>query len=233
MRLISLAGSCRCLENALLSDQMSDKSHFESLRPFFPVILLYGINLYLAFNSWDQIRDNFGWVRMVPQSDEFKLRHFVQFTPLTVFALLAIQTAFKFSGHRLYLWGFAAGGFCGFLSEVIQIFIPQRIVSPLDFISNFIAALAGLPIYYALRKFFLNKEFILTEPLKEIFFSYTTLLGIFIFLKLGQTSQLSQSLAVEVLIWSGAIVIGYEAFKKLFKNRFICFFLAAILVGVM
>jgi hypothetical protein len=119
----------------------------------FFIILIY-IDLKLAFASWDDIRNSVGWVKIIPQKTEFKLRHIVQYTPQTIWLCLCMKNTFKISNRYISLIAIVFISSIGALTEVIQLYRPQRIFSYLDMFWNFFAACLGVLIYNTYLQFF-------------------------------------------------------------------------------
>ncbi len=135
---------------------MKNYSYLNSIYKYwylwFIVALLIITNLYLAVMSWQEIRDSIGWVKNIPQKTDFKLRHFVQFSPQAFFLSFTLETTFNLSSKKSALIATLVLTFTGITSETIQYFAPTRIASLTDVSWNFLASVLGACIYIIFRK---------------------------------------------------------------------------------
>jgi len=159
------------------------KENYEQWLPFF---FLFFLNLYFATQTWNEIRQDFGWMRLIPQAGGFKLRHFVEFGSLSFFSAIALSRTFRLSATKLTILAIGLSALNGLLSELIQLNIPQRIPAIEDFFLNVIASFFGVFTFWTL-KYFTNWKFkknFLTELKKDLpLFSF--IVGFTVFFKLG------------------------------------------------
>ena len=117
-----------------------------------PVLLLSVLNLYLSCLSWQEIRDQFFYVKIIPQSTGFKLRHIVQFAPLSLFSCFAFIKTTQLKLKKIYLYSFLIVFIEATLSEILQIFAPNRISAMMDILWSVLGGLIGLFISYFVLK---------------------------------------------------------------------------------
>jgi VanZ family protein len=116
------------------------------------LILFTVIDIYLAAVPWQEIRDTIGWVKNIPQSTNFKLRHIVQYTPQVLVLAYFSQSLFK-NRLRVVCYNVLIVTVLGILTEVVQYFTPSRIPSLLDiFWNTFAAVLGGVIFFYSKKK---------------------------------------------------------------------------------
>lgn len=110
------------------------------------------IDFILSIMTWNEIRSSVGWVKHIPQKTNFKLRHIVQYGPQTILLASALGRTFGFSVLKRTTIAIITITLIGVLSEIIQIFIPQRIFSFMDMFWDFVGASVGALIYLAYLK---------------------------------------------------------------------------------
>ena len=111
------------------------------------------VDIILATFTWQEVRDIIGWVKNIPQKTDFKLRHFIQYSPQAVLLGFCLEQ-FKFNLNKRALLSIIIITSIGCLTEFIQIFIPSRIPALMDVFWNFSAAVFGSFIYYMIKKIY-------------------------------------------------------------------------------
>ena len=109
-------------------------------------------DIVLATWSWVEVRETIGWVKNIPQSTGFKLRHVFQYSPQSFLCAFCLEQ-FNLNLKRRVLLSILTITMIGILTEIIQMFIPSRIPALLDVMWNFIAAIIGATFYLCLIKY--------------------------------------------------------------------------------
>ena len=124
-------------------------------------LLCIALDISLAFASWDDIRGTIGWVKHVPQKTSFKLRHIVQYSPQAYLLMMCLKKSCNFNLKTRSILTIILISCIGGVTEVIQLYRPQRIFSLMDMFWNFIAACLGVIAYLcweSLRRDKLNND---------------------------------------------------------------------------
>ncbi|MAZ49202.1 MAG: hypothetical protein CME65_11610 [Halobacteriovoraceae bacterium] len=96
--------------------------------------------------SWSEIRETVGWVKNVPQTTSFKLRHIIQYAPQSFILAKALEDLYPRTIRRSVI-SIIFYTSIGAITELIQYFTPTRIDSLYDVGWNFIGATLGVALY--------------------------------------------------------------------------------------
>lgn len=122
-----------------------------------PSVFLICTNFYLSSMSWQGIREQVGWVKNIPQKEEFKVRHILQYGPLAFSFSMALAKSFPtMAPVKIFAISTALTTADGGLEEVHQSFIPSRIPSLKDVFWDLLGALLGAGLYWLLSRRFLK-----------------------------------------------------------------------------
>jgi len=125
---------------------------------FFPALLFVSFNFYLSSLTWSEVRGNVGWVRNVPQRESFKVRHIVQYAPLSFSISYGFSRAFSsMSKSKVFILSVFLGTLDGAFEEVHQKFVPTRIPALIDIFWDFLGVLTGALLFQLLSR--INQKF--------------------------------------------------------------------------
>ena len=111
---------------------------------FFPALLFVSFNFYLSSLTWSGVRQKVGWVKNIPQKESFKVRHIVQYGPLSFSISYGLSRAFlSMSRGKVFLLSVFLGTLDGAFEEIHQKFVPSRIPDLIDVFWDFLGALTG------------------------------------------------------------------------------------------
>jgi len=118
-----------------------------------PLYFFIFVNLFYSICSWEEIRDHIGWVSVIPQKTNFKLRHLFQYVPQGFYVSTLVFLILKKSHKKAILCGISFVLLQGALSEFLQNFTSSRIPSFIDIGWDLLAGilgsvLASLVIYF-------------------------------------------------------------------------------------
>lgn len=121
-----------------------------------PIITIIYITflIYSSFWTWEEAREHIGWVKNIPQKTNFKTRHLIKYSLLSLLTIFSFTVSFKYSLKKSLLLSFVVSNFLGIFTEVIQYFTPTRIASHMDVFFNLMGTLIGLSfflVYYFIR----------------------------------------------------------------------------------
>jgi VanZ family protein len=123
----------------------------ELIAAWAPVALMLAVIAVLSLQSRANLRQNMGWLSLIPQHGRLKLRHFPEFAPLAFLTALALERTSRLGTPRAAGFALLAALGTGALSEAAQTFMPGRNGCALDVLSDVLAASAGLAVYAVLR----------------------------------------------------------------------------------
>ena len=113
---------------------------------WFALIAFICIDVYLSVITWGEIRSSIGWVKNVPQTTSFKLRHIIQYAPQSFILAKALEDFYPGLIKRSFL-SVITFTVIGAATELIQYFTPSRIGSLYDVGWNLIGATLGAGFY--------------------------------------------------------------------------------------
>ncbi len=121
-------------------------------------ISLIGFNFWLSGLSWEEIREGLSWVRNIPQSTNFKLRHILQYGPLAALTAHACRRTTRLSLNQCLIVGLIVSSLSGAFEELHQSFIPGRIAAVKDIGFNVVGAAVGVVLYYFFSNWHLKRS---------------------------------------------------------------------------
>ncbi len=114
-----------------------------------PTLCFFVANFYLSSLSWQDVRNKVGWIKEIPQKQNFKLRHILQYGPPTVTTAVALSKTVPGLPHlKVCLVAVAIVTADGAFEEIHQSFVPSRIPAAKDMVWNLIGALVGALAYH-------------------------------------------------------------------------------------
>ena len=99
-----------------------------------------------------------GWVRNVPQRESLKVRHIVQYAPLSFSISYGFSRFFiSMNKKKIFALSVFLGTLDGAFEEIHQKFVPTRIPALIDVFWDFLGALTGALLFQLVSR--INKQF--------------------------------------------------------------------------
>ena len=115
---------------------------------FSPAVLYILFNFYLSSLTWSEVRRDVGWVKNIPQKESLKIRHIVQYSPLSFSISYGLSRTFlSLSGNRIFFLSIIIGTLDGAFEEIHQSFVPSRIPSLIDVLWDFLGVFVGASLF--------------------------------------------------------------------------------------
>ena len=111
---------------------------------FIPAFLFVTLNFYLSSLTWSEVRNNINFVRKIPQTEQIKPRHVIQYCVLSFSMSYGLSKTFlSLNSNKVFFLSVISTGLSGALEEFHQKFVPSRKPALIDVFWNFLGALLG------------------------------------------------------------------------------------------